>query len=90
MQPKFTLFFSRGVLLMIPKENLHYLVEQVSENDTQLVYKLLRSLVEKGDQEDLDVVADFLPLAEKEKTQLAQAKMNAEIDELIHWYEQHL
>ncbi|WP_318507011.1 hypothetical protein [Bacillus sp. T3] len=75
---------------MIPKENLHYLVEQVSENDTQLVYKLLRSLVEKGDQEDLDVVADFLPLAEKEKTQLAQAKMNAEIDELIHWYEQHL
>lgn len=61
------LLISRGDLLMIPKEDLHYLVEQVREDYTQMVYKLQRLLIEKDSQEGLDVKVDFLTLSESEK-----------------------
>lgn len=76
--------------MIIPKEDIHYLVEQLREKDTHLVYQLVSYIIQKGSFDDMGVDIDIFQLPEREKTILNQAKMNMEVDELINWYDQHL
>lgn len=77
-------------MLIIPKEDIHYLVEQIREKDTHLVYQLISYIIQKGNFEEIGLDIDFSPLPEREQTLLNRAKMNTEIDELIGWYDQHI
>lgn len=77
-------------MLIIPKEDIHYLVEQIREKDTHLVYQLISYIIQKGNFEEIGLDIDFSPLPEREQTLLNRAKMNTEIDELIVWYDQHI
>ncbi|MGJ7922908.1 hypothetical protein [Neobacillus sp. LXY-4] len=76
--------------MIIPKEDIHYLVEQIREKDTHLVYQLISYIIQKGNFEEIGLDIDFSPLPEREQTLLNRAKINTEIDELIGWYDQHI
>ncbi|WP_318503024.1 hypothetical protein [Bacillus sp. T3] len=76
--------------MIIPREDIHFLVEQIREKDTHLVYQLISYIIQKGNFEDIGLDMDFSPLPEKEKSLLNCAKMNTEIDELVVWYEQNI
>ncbi|WP_147535766.1 hypothetical protein [Bacillus marasmi] len=76
--------------MIIPKEDIHYLVEQIREQDSHLVYQLISYIIQKGNCEDIGLDLDFSPLPERGQRLLNEAKMNTEIDELIVWYDQHI
>lgn len=76
--------------MIIPKQDIHFLVEQIREKDTHLVYQLISYIIQKGNFEEIGLDMDFCPLPEKENSLLNVAKMNTEIDELVVWYDQHL
>lgn len=76
--------------MIIPKEDIHYLVEQLREKDTHLVYQLVSHIIQKGNFEDMGLDIDIFQIPEKEKTLLNQAKANMEMDELVDWYDQYI
>ncbi|NMD69324.1 hypothetical protein HHO41_03420 [Bacillus sp. DNRA2] len=76
--------------MIIPKEDIHFLVDGIREKDTHLVYQLISHIIQKGTLEEIGLDVDFYPLPEREKALLNQAKMKTEIDELIIWYDQHI
>jgi hypothetical protein len=73
------------VILSIQKEDLHLLIDLVNEKDRNLVYHLLRVVIEKESGKEMIIEADNSPLTEKEKKILKQIEMDIEKDNLIDW-----
>ncbi|TYS40759.1 hypothetical protein [Bacillus infantis] len=71
--------------MSIQKEDLHLLIDLVKEKDRNLVYHLLRVVIEKESGKETIVEADNSPLTEKEKKILKQAEMDIDKDDLINW-----
>ncbi len=71
--------------MSIRKEDLHLLVDLVNDNDTRLVYDLIRGVLEKDHGKEIIVEADNSPLTEQEKKILKQAEMNIKSDDLVDW-----
>ena len=64
----------------IRKEDLHLLVDLVNDNDTKLVYDLIRAVIEKDHGKEIIVEADNSPLTEQEKKILKQAEIDIKSD----------
>ncbi|EKN66479.1 hypothetical protein BABA_15257 [Neobacillus bataviensis LMG 21833] len=75
--------------MSIRKEDLHLLVDLVSEKDTKLVYDLIRVVIEKNNEKEIVVEADNSPLTEKEKKILKQAEVDIDNDDLLDWDDLH-
>lgn len=75
--------------MSIRKEDLHLLVDLVNDNDTKLVYDLIRVVIEKDLGEEIIVEADNSPLNEKEKKILKQVELDIENNDLIDWDDLH-
>ena len=71
--------------MSIRKEDLHLLVDLVNDNDTKLVYDLIRVVIEKDHEKEIVVEADNSPLTEKEKKILKQAELDIENGDLLDW-----
>ncbi|TYS17075.1 hypothetical protein FZC78_10665 [Rossellomorea vietnamensis] len=71
--------------MSIQKEDLHLLIDLVNEKDTNLVYNILRVVIEKENEKETIVEADNTPLTEKEKKILKQVEVDIENDHLIDW-----
>ena len=75
--------------MSIRKEDLHLLVDLVNDKDAQLVYDLIRVVIEKNNDKEIVVEADNSPITEKEKKILKQAEIDIENDDLIDWDDLH-
>ena len=71
--------------MSIRKEDLHLLVDLVNDNDTNLVYDLIRVVIEKDHGKEIIVEADNSPLTEQEKKILKQAEIDIKSDDLVDW-----
>ena len=69
--------------MSIRKEDLHLLVDLVNDNDTKLVYDLIRVVIEKDHGKEIIVEADNSPLTEQEKKILKQAEIDIKNDDLL-------
>lgn len=69
--------------MSIRKEDIHRLVDLVSEHDAKLVYDLIRVIVEKDNE--VVVEADNSPLTENEKKILKQADIDIKNGDLVDW-----
>ena len=71
--------------MSIRKEDLHLLVDLVNDNDTKLVYDLIRVVIEKDHGKEIIVEADNSPVTEQEKKILKQAEIDIKNDDLVDW-----
>ncbi|MDQ0221037.1 hypothetical protein ELQ35_19680 [Peribacillus cavernae] len=71
--------------MSIRKEDLHLLVDLVTDNDAKLVYDLIRVVIDKDDEKDIIVEADNSPLTDQEKKILKQADIDIKNDDLVDW-----
>lgn len=75
--------------MSVRKEDLHDLVELVNDNDTKLVYDLIKVVIEKDQEKEIVVEADNSPLTEKEKKLLKKNELDIENDDLVDWGDLH-
>jgi hypothetical protein len=71
--------------MSIRKEDLHLLVDLVNDNDTKLVYDLIKVVIEKDNGKGIIVEADNSPLTEQEKKILKQAEIDIKSHDLVDW-----
>ncbi|MDQ0220745.1 hypothetical protein ELQ35_02140 [Peribacillus cavernae] len=74
--------------MSIRKEDLHLLVDLVTDNDAKLVYDLIRVVIDKDDEKDIIVEADN-SLTDQEKKILKQADIDIKNDDLVDWDDLH-
>lgn len=71
--------------MSVRKEDLHLLVDLVNDNDTKLVYDLIKVVIEKDHEKEIIVEADNSPLTEQEKKILKKIELDIENDDLVDW-----